>query len=192
MEPPSILRLASRLVLVTALIPVFAVFVAKGRYELVTKRVFVVEDGAILRGAAQRVMPYDRMVREHDVRTVLNLLPDDPDDRHEVAESTVVVDHELQRVRHGMHDLDVGDFDRLEAAAAVLADPANHPVYVHCQAGLHRTGAVVATYRLKHLGWSFEDAVDEMRAAGIDWEVDDWLRDNMWKYYRERILDRPE
>ena len=44
----------------------------------------------------------------------------------------------------------------------LVSDPANHPVYVHCQGGRHRTGAMTAVYRLFHDEWTAERAYQEM------------------------------
>lgn len=39
-------------------------------------------------------------------------------------------------------------------------DSANHPVYVHCNQGKHRTGCVIACLR-KVQGWKLEDIINE-------------------------------
>lgn len=44
----------------------------------------------------------------------------------------------------------------------LVNDPANWPVYVHCTAGRHRTGALTAVYRIAHDGWTADRAFDEM------------------------------
>ena len=53
--------------------------------------------------------------------------------------------------------------DKLEAAAAVLADPANYPVYFHCHHGINRASMVQIAYRTKYCGWTLEQATDEIR-----------------------------
>jgi protein tyrosine/serine phosphatase len=45
----------------------------------------------------------------------------------------------------------------------LVNDPANFPVYVHCQGGRHRTGAMTAVYRMTNDGWSAERAYQEMK-----------------------------
>lgn len=45
----------------------------------------------------------------------------------------------------------------------VVQDPANRPVFVHCQQGRDRTGYTVAAYRMVLQGWSAEEALAEMR-----------------------------
>jgi tyrosine-protein phosphatase SIW14 len=36
-------------------------------------------------------------------------------------------------------------------------------VYVHCQGGKHRTGAMTAVYRITHDGWTADRAYAEMQ-----------------------------
>lgn len=42
-------------------------------------------------------------------------------------------------------------------------DPANQPVFVHCQGGRHRTGVMTAVYRMTEDGWSADRAYQEMK-----------------------------
>jgi protein tyrosine/serine phosphatase len=44
----------------------------------------------------------------------------------------------------------------------LVSDPANFPVYVHCQGGRHRTGVMTAIYRMIHDQWTAERAYQEM------------------------------
>lgn len=44
----------------------------------------------------------------------------------------------------------------------VIEDPANQPVFVHCQHGADRTGTMVAAYRIVEQGMSSEDAAQEL------------------------------
>jgi protein tyrosine/serine phosphatase len=46
---------------------------------------------------------------------------------------------------------------------AVVNDPANQPVYVHCKVGKHRTGAMTAVYRMTEDGWDVKQAYNEMK-----------------------------
>jgi tyrosine-protein phosphatase SIW14 len=45
----------------------------------------------------------------------------------------------------------------------LVTDPANFPVYVHCQGGRHRTGAMTAVYRMTQDGWTANRAYAEMK-----------------------------
>jgi tyrosine-protein phosphatase SIW14 len=45
----------------------------------------------------------------------------------------------------------------------LVTDPANFPVYVHCQGGRHRTGVMTAVYRMTQDGWTADQAYAEMK-----------------------------
>ena len=45
-------------------------------------------------------------------------------------------------------------------AVAVVLDPSNHPILIHCNKGKHRTGCVVACVR-RTKGWSLASALNE-------------------------------
>jgi tyrosine-protein phosphatase SIW14 len=46
---------------------------------------------------------------------------------------------------------------------SLVNDPANQPVYVHCQGGRHRTGVMTAVYRMTQDGWNADRAFAEMQ-----------------------------
>jgi len=50
---------------------------------------------------------------------------------------------------------------------ALIDDPANRPVFVHCKAGSDRTGAVVACYRIARAQWTAERAIKECFRYGM-------------------------
>ena len=50
---------------------------------------------------------------------------------------------------------------------AIVRDPANQPVFVHCQHGSDRTGAAVACYRVIEQGWTKDEAIAELPAYGF-------------------------
>ena len=74
--------------------------------------------------------------------------------------------------------------DVVRAMKVILA-PEYQPVFVHCQAGMDRTGLVVAVYRILVDGWSVEDAIAERKMFGAA----DFWEDN--KTYLRR-LESPE
>jgi protein tyrosine phosphatase (PTP) superfamily phosphohydrolase (DUF442 family) len=46
---------------------------------------------------------------------------------------------------------------------AIVAKPANQPVFVHCRQGADRTGTLVGIFRIMHDHWTFSEAYNEMR-----------------------------
>jgi tyrosine-protein phosphatase SIW14 len=74
---------------------------------------------------------------------------------------------------------------------AVMADPKNYPVLVHCFAGIHRTGAYTAIYRMEFEGWSNARAIAEVKACGYknldeEWDVLTYLE----RYRPAKIVGR--
>lgn len=58
--------------------------------------------------------------------------------------------------------------EAFDIATKIMADPANHPVLVHCEQGFHRTGVLCAAFRVALDGWAIEDALAEMKSLGFD------------------------
>jgi tyrosine-protein phosphatase SIW14 len=50
----------------------------------------------------------------------------------------------------------------------VMDDPSNHPVLLHCFAGIHRTGTMCAIFRMEYHRWPVEPALAEMQLYGFD------------------------
>ena len=46
---------------------------------------------------------------------------------------------------------------------SILNDPASGKVFVHCKAGIHRTGITGAVYRMEKYGWDYDKAYTEMK-----------------------------
>lgn len=72
--------------------------------------------------------------------------------------------------------------ETVDAFCALVEDPHNWPILIHCQGGVHRTGLMSALYRIQYQGWSAEAAVAEMEDLWFDWTTRDrdalkrWLR----------------
>ena len=67
----------------------------------------------------------------------------------------------------------------------ILSDPVTYPrpVLIHCLAGVHRTGLMVALYRIEQQGWRKEQAIDEMRNLGYcDFTSYDPMRDYLFNW----------
>ena len=163
-----------------------------GRYHFIPKRYEVVEAGKVYRGGEQEAGPYRRILREHGVRTVVTLLDEEAEDRLERVEREMMAELGLKRLRFPMPGDGQGEFDVLEGAAAAIADPQNQPVFLHCAAGVHRTGATIAVHRMKHCGWGLERALDELAEHWVSEARRPELFEHLRAYYRERIAGAGE
>lgn len=92
------------------------------------------------------------------VKTVIDLTKDGRDDEPGQVKAAGMT----------FHRIPLTTTDRpAEAAVAeflkLVTDRANQPVYVHCQGGRHRTGAMTAVYRMTQDGWTADQAYQEMK-----------------------------
>ena len=74
----------------------------------------------------------------------------------------------------------------------IMADPRNYPVLVHCFAGVHRTGAYCAIYRMEHERVTNAEAIDELKRSGYvnldqEWDILGYLEE-----YRPSWMGPPE
>ena len=52
---------------------------------------------------------------------------------------------------------------QLEEFLQLMNDEANAKVFIHCKAGIHRTGVAGAVYRFTKYGWDYDKAYREMK-----------------------------
>ena len=70
----------------------------------------------------------------------------------------------------------------------------DQPVFVHCQRGSDRTGAVVAAYRITHEGWTGERALKEAEHHGMyPWQMakKSFIRDYAKRHGAQPAPDAP-
>lgn len=102
-----------------------------------------------------------RWLREaHGVRRIVDLTR-----RERGTEMRACARHGVEYVKLPMSDEDAPDPELLARAVALLVE--NGPVLVHCWRGQHRTGLVVACYRVRVCGWTADAALREAREFGF-------------------------
>ncbi len=150
-----------------------------------SKRLRIVTPGVFLRSGQLSADGFREAIEQHGIRTVMNLQNEAPDPeipasfydrgavtresqlcaqhgvRYRLLEPDLIPPHQLDTDRPQVIDQFLGEMD------AILADPAQQPVLLHCRAGLHRTGLLTAIYRMEYEGWSLAAAVRELRANGF-------------------------
>jgi hypothetical protein len=144
------------------------------------KRLREVTPGLVYRSGQLTAQGFIDACRSLDIKTIINLQDDfpDPDLSYTFLDWRTIKESELCRMI-GVKYVFIGPDltwrqrvgkDRPEAIEqflAVMDDPANYPVLLHCKAGLHRTGCMAAVYRMEYEGWTPQQAVCEMKANGF-------------------------
>lgn len=93
------------------------------------------------------------------VKTLINLTSDDAEaDEQLMAEQAGMKYFQIPMTTHT-----APTSEQLAKFLAIVNDPANQPVYVHCVGGRHRTGVMTAAYRMTQDGWTSDQAFAEMK-----------------------------
>lgn len=150
----------------------------------------VVDDGVLYRSAQLSAPQLKRVIDEYGIKTVISLreggrkkelFPPD------YAEERWVLGQGL-----GYFRIAPPVWKNADRFLEIMNDPKNHPVLVHCFAGIHRTGTLCAVWRMESHGWSNDGAIREMKLFGyenLDNEED--VQDYLETYRPKRLADRP-
>lgn len=142
----------------------------------------VVRDGVLYRSGQLSLDGLKEAVHEYGIKTVLTLrfpkepgLPP-PDLEEEQFCKLAHINH--FRITALEWTATVGPIPaqkNVDTFLSIMRNPANHPVLIHCFAGMHRTGTYCAVYRMEMDGWSSADAIREMQHFGYTREDADVL-----------------
>jgi tyrosine-protein phosphatase SIW14 len=131
----------------------------------------VVRAGKLYRSGQLDLDGMRQLVRTYGIKTIVCLRADDTElSRQEEEWARGLALHYVRipprpwHAEGGVIPAEKG----LRAFRAVMDDPARYPVLVHCFAGVHRTGAYCAVYRMDYEGWTNREALNEMRLMGYE------------------------
>lgn len=159
----------------------------------------VVEPGVLYRSAQPTPEGLGRAIHDHGFRTVVSFRDtredrgaDVPDEWEgpfcaKLGVKFVRLPALVWSYHHGV----VPAEQNVSKFLAVMKDPKNHPVLIHCFRGIHRTGIFSALHRMEYQGWTNAEAMAEMRDCGyVTIDGDDDVRRFLEKY-RPRGTARP-
>lgn len=135
----------------------------------------VVRAGVLYRSGQLSASVLKRKVYELGIKTVITLRDSEPPGGvpPDAAEEAYCHAQELYHYRITPRpwwacDGDAPAEQGVRLFRQVMNDPKHHPVLIHCMAGVHRTGAFCAVYRMEYEGWTCDRAVREMKELGYD------------------------
>ena len=98
-------------------------------------------------------------LKELGIETIINLRSFHSD-RDEIGSTGLAYEHIYMKAWHPEHK-------EIVRFLQIVTNPKRTPVLVHCQHGADRTGTMSAIYRITVLGWSKEEAINEMVNGGF-------------------------
>lgn len=131
----------------------------------------VVEPGVLMRCGQPHVRDLERIRQEHGLRCVFVARGGT---RHPLRgrwfrlERRWCDQHDVRLVHAPFSDHAPPPPDVFDRFVSLARDPASRPLLVHCEQGFHRTGVLVAAFRLALSGWTVEQALAEMAAHGFE------------------------
>jgi len=81
--------------------------------------------------------------------------------------------------------------DQVARVMAVIENPDNQPVFIHCKRGSDRTGTIAAVYRISHENWTSERAIAEAKRYGMSW-AEFGMRSYIESYYKQQSRSKTQ
>jgi tyrosine-protein phosphatase SIW14 len=133
----------------------------------------VVREGALYRSGQMHPDGLKRAIHDYGIKTVISLRdsPDGYGPAPDKAEESFCRQEELSFYRFSPRGWDSRDGaapaeENVKKFLAIVRNPRNQPVLIHCFAGIHRTGAYCAVYRMEEDQWVNARAIAEAMACG--------------------------
>lgn len=141
----------------------------------------VVRPGVLYRSGQMSVAGLREVAQDYDVRTVIMLRdPKHPgeappgQDEEDFCRAHEITYHRISPPHWLAFDGSATPDEGVKQFLAVMDDANAYPVLIHCLAGIHRSGAFCAVYRMEYEHWTNEKALQEMRACGYSNLDEEW------------------
>jgi protein tyrosine/serine phosphatase len=137
----------------------------------------VVQDGVLYRSGEMTLSGLRRAIHDYGIKTVVSLR--DASRQTDQVEEKYCKEQEIKFIRLPPRRwwAPVGPApveENVTLFREVMDDVDNYPVLVHCFAGIHRTGAFFAIYRMEHDHLSNAEALRELKEGGYFNIEDEW------------------
>ena len=154
----SLARVLPAIILIAAVIYAYRAF----RKHVFPDNFGIVENGMIYRSGQLYPSQVEKLIAQHCIRSIVHGHLPELSARDESRFKKVCAQNDVRMIPIIMPGDGLGDFAQFDEALEILQDPGNLPALVCCARGTHRTGAIIAAYRVLVQGWPASDALDEM------------------------------
>lgn len=148
-------RIALALIALVGATLILHAFVKQYRW----KRFAVVERGALFRSGQLTANQLSHAIDSFGLKTVVCLNEEAAQSEQRVCEV-----HDVEFVCLPMPADGLGELDQFAHFLRLASNPESRPLLVHCSAGVARTGAAIALFRMIEQNWSFDMAIAELRS----------------------------
>jgi tyrosine-protein phosphatase SIW14 len=123
----------------------------------------------LIGGAQPDAESLQKLQKLYGIQTVVNLRGEFPYEAWFVREGEAVTALGLRWIQLPTSGYLAPPEETVNAFFDIVEADANWPIFVHCQMGIHRTGLMLALYRMQYQGWTGDQAWTEMVANGFHW-----------------------
>jgi hypothetical protein len=118
--------------------------------RVIPKHFGVVQKGQLYRSGLLSAALVKKVLLKHKIKVIIDLTADTPDNRDQKAEQQAAAELGIERLVFPIRHNGAGDINNYAGAIAAIvqAKQEHKPALVRCNAGLDRTGAVIAAYQL--------------------------------------------
>ena len=148
------------------------------------KRFDVVKEGSLYRSGQLRMEHLGDAIESLELKTVVCFNSDFVEQEQEICRQRGV-----DFLYYPMPSDGLGNPESFVDFLHVATDPARQPVLVHCSAGVARTGAAVALYRMSVDGYSADEAIAELRTYEHRGRCEQSLQDHIRAVYRDHLAE---
>lgn len=157
--------LVAFVVLLSTVIATAVVWHNSRTYHLAT-----VQDGVLYRDGLKSAAQFDATLNRVHPKTVVSLIDEhelaDPHKPQLAAEAAICSAHGVALDRIPVTLGGWPTSDEIRSFLAIVQDPKNQPVLVHCAQGVRRTGIFVAAYEESVLGWDKDKTKAAIQSFG--------------------------
>jgi protein tyrosine phosphatase (PTP) superfamily phosphohydrolase (DUF442 family) len=137
-------------------------------------------DEKVYRGAQPDIKDFDGL-KLLGINTVINLR-DDPNP----LEAEVVKALGMEYINIPMSGVMYPREADIQKILSLLSSPQTGKVFIHCKAGIHRTGVAIAVYRIHNYHWTYEQASKDAKLS-LWYGFTSIFHARLWDYVRNYV-----